>query len=324
MTTACTIDVCIEPGDRRAALERDVLEGLTKPQKSLPPVWFYDEHGSELFDEITRLPEYYLTRAERAILTEHALDIVAAAEADTLVELGSGTSEKTRLLLDAMATIGSLERFVPFDVSEEILRSAAHHIADVYQIDVGGVVGDFHRHLSSIPRQGRRLVVFLGSTIGNLTPPQRRAFLADLAGTMQPADRFLLGTDLVKPVDRLLAAYDDAAGVTAAFNRNVLSVLNAELDGTFDPSAFEHVARWDDDEHRIEMHLRARRPVEAELRALDLPVSFAEGETLLTEFSSKFTRERVDTELREAGFVIEQSWTDPLDDFLLSLARPVR
>jgi L-histidine N-alpha-methyltransferase len=322
MTAMCTIDVCIEPGDRRAALERDVLEGLTKSQKSLPPVWFYDERGSELFDEITRLPEYYLTRAERAILTRHALEITAAAEADTLVELGSGTSEKTRLLLDAMATNGRLERFVPFDVSEEILRSAAHDIADVYKIDVGGVVGDFHRHLGSIPQQGRRLVVFLGSTIGNLTPPQRRAFLADLAATMQPNDRFLLGTDLVKPVERLLAAYDDAAGVTAAFNRNVLSVLNVELEGTFDPAVFEHVARWDDDEHRIEMHLQARQPVEAELRALDLTVSFAEGETLLTEFSSKFTHEQVDRELRDAGFVIEQRWTDPPGDFLLSLARP--
>jgi L-histidine N-alpha-methyltransferase len=324
MTTTCTIDVCIEPGDRRAALERDVLEGLTKPQKSLPPVWFYDERGSELFDEITRLPEYYLTRAERAILSEHALDIVAAAGADTLVELGSGTSEKTRLLLDAMATKGSLERFVPFDVSEEILRSAAHDIADVYEIDVGGVVGDFHRHLGSIPQQGRRLVVFLGSTIGNLTPPQRRVFLADLAGTMLPDDRFLLGTDLVKPIDRLLAAYDDAAGVTAEFNRNVLSVLNAELDGTFDPAAFEHVARWDDKEHRIEMHLRAREPVDAELRVLDLAVSFTTGETLLTEFSSKFTRQQVDRELREAGFVIDRSWTDPEDDFLLSLAGPAQ
>jgi L-histidine N-alpha-methyltransferase len=185
------------------------------------------------------------------------------------------------------------------------------------------VVGDFHRHLGSIPRAGRRLVVFLGSTIGNLTPPQRRNFLADLAGTMQPSDRFLLGTDLVKPVERLLAAYDDAAGVTAAFNRNVLSVLNAELDGDFDIDAFNHEARWDDDEHRIEMHLRANRPVRAELRALDLPVAFDAGETLLTEFSSKFTRAQVEEELRDGGFTMDQVWTDPAGDFLLSLARPV-
>jgi L-histidine N-alpha-methyltransferase len=290
--------------------------------KVLPPVWFYDERGSELFDEITRLPEYYLTRAERAILEPHAPDIVGAAKASTLVELGSGTSEKTRLLLDAMAANGTLERFVPFDVSEEILRSAAHDIADTYGIDVAAVVGDFHRHLAHIPRDGRRLVAFLGSTIGNLGPAQRAEFLRSLATTMDYDDRLLLGTDLVKPVAQLLAAYDDGAGVTAAFNRNVLSVLNAELGADFDLDDFDHVARWNGGDRCIEMRLRARHGLRVRLPALGLAVDFAAGETLLTEISSKFTRAQVAQELGRAGFAVEQSWSDPAGHFLLTLARP--
>jgi L-histidine N-alpha-methyltransferase len=322
MTTALTVDVRLAPGDRRDALERDVRDGLSKPQKTLPPVWFYDDRGSELFDEITRLPEYYLTRAERSILAPKAPEIVAAAGADTLVELGSGTSEKTRLLLDAMLANDTLTRFIPFDVSEETLRSAAHDIAGAYGIDVCAVVGDFHNHLDAIPRVGRRLVAFLGSTIGNLTPKQRRRFFVDLDCNMGFEDRLLLGTDLVKPVARLLAAYDDARGVTAAFNRNVLAVLNAELDADFDLDAFEHVARWNKSERWIEMRLRARTAQYVTIRALDMKVTFEAGETLLTEISSKFTRGQVEDELWEAGFVVEQTWTDPEGDFLLTLARP--
>ncbi|MCU1426145.1 MAG: hypothetical protein JWL83_145 [Actinomycetia bacterium] len=322
MTTALTVDVRIKPGDRRALLERDVREGLTKEAKSLPAVWFYDERGSELFDEITRLPEYYPTRAERAILVPYADEIATAAKADTLVELGSGTSEKTRTLLDAMARTGELVRFVPFDVSEEILRDAARDIAAAYGIEVSAVVGDFNRHLDAIPRDGRRLVAFLGSTIGNFTPTQRNRFYVDLDCNMDYEDRLLLGTDLVKPVPRLLAAYDDSAGVTAAFNRNVLSVLNAELGGNFDLDAFEHVAVWNEQERWIEMRLRARTAQTVDLASLDLRVHFEQGETLLTEISAKFTRGQVQDELWEAGFVVDQTWTDPDGDFLLTLARP--
>jgi L-histidine N-alpha-methyltransferase len=322
MTGRLQVDVRLEPDARRRALERDVRAGLSQPQKALPPVWFYDERGSALFDEITRLPEYYLTRAEREILATHAAGIVGTAKADTLVELGSGTSEKTRLLLDAMAANGALERFVPFDVSEETLHGAAREIANRYGVTVHGVVGDFHEHLDAIPRRGRRMVAFLGSTIGNLTPPERRRFLVDLDCTMDFDDRLLLGTDLVKPVPRLLAAYDDGSGVTAEFNRNVLAVLNRELGADFDVEAFEHVARWNDEERWIEMHLRAATAQHVRIRALDLDVRFAGGETLRTEISAKFTREQVRDELWQAGFVVDESWTDRAGDFLLTLAHP--
>jgi dimethylhistidine N-methyltransferase len=317
-----TVDVHLVPEERRRALERDVREGLTATPKSLPPVWFYDERGSVLFDEITRLPEYYLTRAERSILTRHARDIVAAAGADTLVELGSGTSEKTRLLLDAMADDGRLRRFVPFDVSEEVLRSAAHDIAARYGVEVVAVVGDFHRHLDEIPRDGRRLVAFLGSTIGNLDRRARRRFFADLDAAMDHDDRLLLGTDLVKPRERLRAAYDDASGVTAAFNRNVLSVLDRELGADFDPDAFDHVAVWNERESWIEMRLRSRRDQVVTIGDLDLEVRFARGEDLLTEISAKFTPDGVRGELWDAGFVTEATWTDAAGDFQLSLCRP--
>jgi L-histidine Nalpha-methyltransferase len=317
-----TIDVHIQPADLADALSADAYRGLTSTPKELPPKWFYDERGSLLFDEITRLPEYYLTRAERSILAPKAREIVDAAKADTLVELGSGTSEKTRLLLDAMSASGSLTRFIPFDVSEETLRSAATDIAQTYGIDVCAVVGDFHRHLNAIPQVGRRLVAFLGSTIGNLTPRQRHRFFVDLDCNMDFEDRLLLGTDLVKPVARLLAAYDDAQGVTAAFNRNVLAVLNKELDADFDVDAFEHVVVWNKRERCIEMHLRAQRAQDVKIAALAMVVSFEAGESLRTEISSKFTRGQVEDELWEAGFVVDQTWTDPESDFLLTLARP--
>jgi L-histidine N-alpha-methyltransferase len=319
-----TVEVHVGPDDRRRALERDVRAGLTAPQKSLPPVWFYDERGSLLFDEITRLPEYYPTRAEREILALHAPEIVALAGTPTLVELGSGTSEKTRLLLDAMQSMELLDRFVPFDVSEEILTSAAAEIGATYGCDVHAVVGDFHRHLDTIPVDGDgRLVAFLGSTIGNLDPDQRCRFLADLAASMTADDRLLLGTDLVKDPVRLVAAYDDAAGVTARFNRNVLTVLNAELDGDFEPEAFEHVALWDPHRAWIEMRLRAVEAQHVRLEVLDLEVSFDEGEELHTEISSKFRPEQVTEELAVAGFVVEGTWHDPAGDFQLTLARPL-
>jgi L-histidine N-alpha-methyltransferase len=317
-----TVEVHIGPGDRGIALERDVRAGLCAEQKALPPVWFYDERGSRLFDEITRLPEYYPTRAEREILRRHAPEIVALAGTSTLVELGSGTSDKTRLLLDAMASMGLLERFVPFDVSEEILTSAAGEIGETYGCAVHAVVGDFHRHLGAIPSaEDGRLVAFLGSTIGNLEPARRQGFLADLASSMSTDDRLLLGTDLVKDPVRLVAAYDDAAGVTAEFNRNVLAVLNAELEGDFVPEAFEHVVLWDPQNAWIEMRLRSTGPQVVRLAALDLEVSFAAGEELHTEISSKFRVEQVADELEAGGFVVEGTWQDPDGDFLLTLAR---
>ena len=316
------VDVHLSGDDLADALAGDVRTGVTSSPKELPPKWFYDDRGSKLFDEITRLPEYYPTRAERSILDARAHEIAALTRADTLVELGSGTSEKTRLLLDALAEGGTLARFVPFDVSEQTLRDAAGAIAVEYGISVHAVVGDFERHLSTLPRDGRRLVAFLGGTIGNLAPPTRALFLAELAQGLGPDDALLLGTDLVKDVGRLEAAYDDAAGVTAEFNRNVLHVVNRELDGDFDPEAFDHVARFDPEEEWIEMWLRASRPMTACLAALDLDVAFAEGEEMRTEISAKFRRERVAAELDAAGMRLVEWWTDPPGDFALSLARP--
>ena len=322
MNPMLTVDVHLAPNARRTCIERDVRAGLTAPAKVLPPVWFYDERGSLLFDEITRLPEYYLTRAERTILETHAKQIVASAPADTLVELGSGTSEKTRLLLDAMAAGGSLRRFVPFDVSEEILCAAAADINDAYGVDVCAVVGDFHEHLAEIPAGGRRIVAFLGSTIGNFTADQRRRFLFDLDSVLGFGDWLLLGTDLLKDRSRLRAAYNDSAGVTAEFNRNVLRVLNAELGAHFDPTLFEHVAIWNEEHRWIEMRLRSTVDQAVRIDELDMTVDFARGEELLTEISSKFTPDQIEEELWQSGFVVEEMWTDPGEDFQLTLARP--
>jgi L-histidine N-alpha-methyltransferase len=300
----------------------DAVAGLTATPKSLPPVWFYDEQGSVLFDEITRLPEYYPTRTERSILVAHAAEIVQTAGADVLVELGSGTSEKTRLLLDAMCDASLLRGFVPFDVSEEVLRDAAADITASYGVPVHAIVGDFHRHLGTIPRQGRRLVAFLGSTIGNLDPQQRRRFLFDLDATLDYDDWLLLGTDFVKDRARLVAAYDDAAGVTAKFNKNVLGVLNRELGAHFDLDAFTHVACWNEADRWIEMRLRSEREQVVAIDDLDLKVRFAAGEEMRTEIAAKFTEQQVRDELWENGFVVEATFTDEHGDFLLTLAHP--
>jgi L-histidine N-alpha-methyltransferase len=321
MTRDVTVDVHLAPDAAARALEADVRAGLRAMPKTLPPKWFYDERGSELFDAITRLPEYYPTRTERSILVAHAPELAEITKADTLVELGSGTSEKTRLLLDGLRDAGTLERFVPFDVSEQTLRDAAAAVAEEYPgVRVHAVVGDFEHHLRDLPGGGTRVVAFLGSTIGNLAPEPRARFLADLAATLAPGDALLLGTDLVKDVDRLLAAYDDAAGVTAAFNRNVLSVIDRELDADFDPEAFDHVAVWDPHEEWIEMRLRSRRAQTVHVRALGLQVEFAASEDLRTEISAKFRRGRVEEELAVAGFRLAEWWTDPADDFALSLS----
>jgi L-histidine N-alpha-methyltransferase len=303
-----------------STLEQDARRGLTSTPKDIPPKWFYDERGSKLFDEITRLPEYYPTRCERTILATNADDIVQRTGADTLVELGSGTSEKTRLLLDALRAHGTLRCFIPFDVSKQTLHDAAAAIELEYPgVDVQPVVGDFTRDLDDVPREGLRLVAFLGGTIGNLLPDERAAFLRDVAAMLGPDDSFLLGTDLVKDATRLVAAYDDAKGVTAEFNKNVLHVMNRELDADFDIDAFDHVAVYDEEHEWIEMRLRSRRAQVVRVPALDLDVAFADGEEMRTEVSAKFSRERVERELAQAGMRLDAWWTD--GDFALSLAR---
>ncbi len=321
---AFTIDVHLSPENVRNQMRSDAVEGLQGEEKSIPPVWFYDERGSQLFEVITQLPEYYPTRAERALLQENAAAIAELSKADTLVELGAGACDKTRVLLTALQDAGTLSRYVPFDVSDEFLRGAATTLSEEFDtLDIHLVIGDFHHHLAEIPTEGRRMVAFLGGTIGNLTPAQRARFLFDLNCTMSSDDSLLLGTDLVKDRTRLVAAYDDTAGVTAEFNRNVLRVLNDQLGGDFDPELFRHVAVWNEDEQWIEMRLRAEEPTEVSLTDAGITVRFAEGEDLLTEISSKFTPERVEDELTQAGFVLEGMWGADEGEFLLSLAHPI-
>jgi L-histidine N-alpha-methyltransferase len=316
------VDVHLGADDMRAALRADALAGLTATPKELPPKWFYDDRGSELFDAITRLPEYYPTRREREILAARAGEIARTSAADTLIELGSGTSEKTRLLLSALIDGGTLRRFAPFDVSEATLRHAAAAIGMQYPaVTVEAVVGDFERHLCHLPRGGTRLIAFLGGTIGNLVPAQRAVMFDELATGMEPGDSFLLGTDLVKDTDRLVAAYDDAAGVTADFNRNVLRVLNRELGADFTPERFDHVAVYDPQADWIEMRLRSTIDQRVSVPGLGLTVDFERGEEMRTEISAKFRREVVESELAAAGLRLEHWWTDPAGDFALSLSR---
>lgn len=303
------------------ALRRDVLTGLTQTPKSLPPKWFYDSVGSELFDQITRLPEYYPTRTEAQILRERSAEVAAVSAADTLVELGSGTSEKTRMLLDALRCTGSLHRFIPFDVDATVLQAAGHAISSEYpDIEIDAVCGDFEQHLDRIPRNGRRLFAFLGSTIGNLTSGPRARFLAALSDTMRPGDTLLLGTDLVKDAGRLVRAYDDSAGITARFNRNVLAVINRALGADFDLATFDHVAKWNVDAERMEMWLRANGSQRVTVADLDLRVDFADGEEMLTEVSCKFRAEGIAAELAAAGLRRTHWWTDAAADFGLSLS----
>jgi L-histidine Nalpha-methyltransferase len=324
-TTSPRVDVHLTAEELRAALRSDADRGLRASPKDIPPKWFYDARGSQLFDDITRLPEYYPTRRERAILVARADEIAAVTNADTLVELGSGTSDKTRILLDALRDAGTITRFVPFDVSEQTLREAAAAVSSDYpSVDVHAVVGDFEHHLSTLPGAGRRLVAFLGGTIGNLEPPRRAEFLEELASGLGPDDHLLIGLDLVKDIDRLEAAYDDSQGVTAAFNKNVLAVMNRELDADFDLDRFEHVAVYEKDTAHIEMRLRARETHTVRLRALDLEVRFVAGEEMRTEVSTKFTQEQVIDELRAAGMALGRWWTDPDGDFALVLAHRAR
>ncbi|HJE57319.1 MAG TPA: L-histidine N(alpha)-methyltransferase [Nocardiopsis listeri] len=318
------IDRNLTGDDLDKALRADVAEGLTAHPKRLPPKWFYDEHGSALFEDITRLPEYYPTRTERGILELRSDEIARAADAVTLIELGSGSGVKTRLLLDALRRHGSLRRFVPVDVSGDFLAASARRVADDHPgLDVHAVVGDFEHHLGLLPvneHDGRRMLAVLGSTIGNQAPAERAVFLRDVRGTLDPGDTLLLGADLVKDPARLVAAYDDAQGVTAAFDRNVLSVINRRLGGDFDPAAFDHLAVWNAEHEWIEMRLRARAHQRVRVADLDLEVDFEAGEEMRTEISAKFRREGLTEELDAAGFTLTHWWTDPAGDFALNLS----
>jgi L-histidine N-alpha-methyltransferase len=307
----------------REQLERDVVQGLTADPKWLPPKYFYDARGSELFEDITELPEYYQTRTETSILDRVMPELIRQTAPAEVVEIGSGSSRKTRLLLEAMHQLGCGDLYVPFDVSSDALVAAAAALTQDYPwLRVDGVVGDFEQHLEAIPRKGRALVVFLGSTIGNLNFDAQPHFLSSVARSLRPADAFLLGVDLVKDAATLEAAYDDAAGVTAAFNRNVLTVLNRELNADFDTDAFTHVARYDVAESRIEILLRADREMVVTFPTLDLRVSFAAGEEMQTEISCKYTREVVEGLLSGAGLRLTRWDTDERDRFAVALAVP--
>ena len=319
-TLPITIDLLLGPDEWNAGLRSDALAGLTATPKTLTPTWLYDDAGSALYDVITRLPEYYPARAEQSILDRWATEMIAITRPDTLVELGSGTSDKTRSLLDAMAATGALRRYVPFDVADATLREASVRIATDYALDVHGVIGDFRRHLSAVPTDGVRLFAFLGGTVGNFEPAERASLLTQISAAMVPGDALLLGTDLVKDHGRLVRAYDDTAGVTAAFNKNVLSVVNHQLGADFDLDDFDHVALFDTRHEWIEMRLRSRRRHTVRVPGLGLTLQFEAGEELRTEISAKFRVERIDCELARAGLRVADMWTDPAGDFALTLA----
>ena len=320
--TAPVVDIYLTPDHAERSLREDARLGLTSSPKWLPPKWFYDARGSDLFEEITLLPEYYPTRAERSILNAHACDIARRAGAHTLVELGSGSSDKTRLLLDALQAEGTLRAFVPLDVSESALRDAVAGLhADYPGLAIHGVVGDFTEYLGRIPGQTPRLVAFLGGTIGNLFPDERATFFSELRDTLVRGEWLLFGTDLVKDPGVLVPAYDDAAGVTAEFNRNVLAVLNRELGGDFDVQSYEHVAIWDPENEWIEMRLRSTTTARVTLSELALDLVLQTGEEIRTEISAKFRKEGIERELATAGFSLDSWWTDAEGRFALSLAQ---
>jgi L-histidine Nalpha-methyltransferase len=322
-TDEIRIDSWLSEAEERS-LANDVLDGLTRPFKELPPKHFYDARGSELFERICELPEYYPTRTETAILEARAADIIAATGAGELVELGSGSADKARILLGAMAAAGTLRRYVPLDVSETVVRDAAQQLVHDYAgLQVHGVIGDFQRHLHRVPSGDGtpRIVALLGGTIGNFPPGTRRALLRDVGALLGPADRLLLGTDLVKDPAVIEAAYDDSAGITAEFNRNVLHVINRELDADFAPDAFDHIAFFDRRHEWIEMRLRSLRPCSVLIAEIGLRVEFAAGEEVRTEISAKFTRTRLEADFEWAGLALADWYVDADELFALSLAR---
>ena len=323
-TAAGDIEIVSRLGPDERQLAFDVADGLTRPFKEIPPKHFYDAEGSRLFECIIEQPEYYPYRTERLILEGCSEEIVALTGAAELVELGSGVPTKTLLLLDAMRDAGTLDRYVPFDVSESVLLASAERLVEQYPgLRVFGVLGDFERHLDALPvAEGPRIIAFLGGTIGNFGPGSRRKFLQGVARRLRPQDRLLLGTDLVKDPAVLEAAYNDAAGVTAAFNRNILSVINRELHADFVPEAFEHVAFFDREQEWIEMRLRALEPMTVNIVDLDLGVHFASREEMRTEISAKFTQERIESDLGAAGLKLHTLMTDDDGLFALSLSGP--
>jgi L-histidine N-alpha-methyltransferase len=316
---------CLPDDAMAAALRRDALAGLTAWPKSIPPKWLYDDYGSALFDKITELPEYYPAQAEWEILAAHAGEIAQDCWAHTLVELGSGSSTKTRLLLDAMRAAGTLRHYIPIDVSQAALLGAGQQLNTWYpHLRVLALLADFTAPLELTgPTSERRMFAFLGSTIGNMPPAQRAGFLAGLRASMRPGDTLLLGTDLVKDPATLIAAYDDPAGVTAAFNKNVLAVLNRELRASFDPDLFDHIALWNPRREWIEMRLRATRAHSVAVPELGLRVDFADGEELHTEISAKFRQHGIEAELAAAGLELQSWWTDPHSRYALSLSVPI-
>ncbi|MDV6302202.1 L-histidine N(alpha)-methyltransferase [Rhodococcus cerastii] len=317
-----TVDVHLADTALLDELRKDVRDGLTADPKWLSPKYFYDALGSELFEQITVLPEYYPTRTERALLEEHALDVAEATGSTMLIELGSGSSEKTKILLSAGVKHGSLETYVPQDVSVTALEGAIEQISHEFPaLEVRGIVSDFTDTLHNLPSGQARTIAFLGGTLGNLIPEERREFLGAIADALDSGEHLLLGVGLVIDPKVLVPAYDDAAGVTAKFNRNVLSVINSRLDGNFDPDAFEHVALWNAEQEWIEMRLRANAPQEVYLADLDLHVHFDAGEDLRTEISAKFRPEGITEELAAAGFGVEHLWSDADSRFALILAR---
>ena len=304
-----TVDVYLEPEQFDEKLRADAYRGLTSTPKYLSPTWLYDARGSTLFEEITRLPEYYPTRTEFGLLRQFAGEIADSARPEMLVELGSGSSEKTRVLLDALEPY--LHTYVPQDVSEPALRTAVAQLSVEYpRLSVHGVVGDFTESLEHLPSGGRRMVAFLGGTIGNLVPEERAAFLSGLASILDRDEWLLLGAGLVVDPEVLIPAYDDAAGVTAEFDRNVLRVLNNRLGADFDPDRFVHRAVWDPDNEWIEMRLEATEPMTVSVPGLDLEVSLDKGEQIRTEISAKFRLDGLGAELDRAGFVVHREWID--------------
>lgn len=319
--TEPTFDVHLDPDWSRRALIDDVRRGLGRRPLRLPPRWLYDDRGSELFERITGLTEYYPTEAERSILRREAASIADLTKADTIIELGSGTSDKTHTLLRAFTETGQLRRFVPFDVSEQTLRDAAAELSTAYpDVQIHGVVGDFTLHVSHLPTDGVPMIAFLGSTIGNLYVEERRAFLSMLAEHLPAGGWLLLGLDLVKPVDRLVDAYDDPHGVTAEFTRNVLHVLNRELHADFDVAAFDHVAFWDPSQERMDLRLRVNGDHLVAVADAEVNVELYDGEEIRIEISTKFRIPSITSELAVAGFTTRQVWTDPPGDVAVLLA----
>ncbi len=316
------IDKYIDSDFLSRELAKDVREGLGENPKELPPKWFYDEKGSRIFEEMMEVEDYYLTNREREILCAYADEIAAITQVDTFVELGSGNSEKTLLLLKAMSNADHSSKYIPFDVDESAVRAAISSVRQVYpQEQIHGVVGDFHYHLPRIPREGTCLIGILGSTIGNFRPQERKEFLTEVADFMNKGDFFLLGTDLIKEEERLMRAYNDSEGINAEFNLNVLNVLNRELDADFKLENFEHKVRYDSEENWIEMRLKSTRPQEVFINKLDMSVKFEKNEEILTEVSAKFSRDGIAKELETAGLSVVNQWSDPNEDYLITLSQ---